>query len=220
MAGNENAVQLKPEVQVFGEHELLDRIAEGKQLYSHCISIRNPDMQMPQHLRHAFKEVLELKFFDVLEGPVADVTNMQAPTEEDAKKVVEFISKTRNKATEYTIHCWGGHSRSTAAALAVLYMILGNEEEAAEYLLNVRPDPKPSPNLTFLTCFDRLLGSNLVAIGTRLQAAFIEQLDHELDVFFPSDGIEELPIAEQEPYANGLLAKAAKTQRGENETDI
>jgi predicted protein tyrosine phosphatase len=203
---------LKPEVEVFGEHELLDRIVKAEKVYNHCISMRNPDMQMPDYLPPAFKEILELEFFDILEGQIPD---KQAPTEKDAKKVIEFVTRTRNEATGYTIHCWGGHSRSTAAALAVLYMILGNEEEAAEYLLKVRPDPKPSPNLTFLTYFDRLLGSNLVAIGTRLQAAFIEQLHHELDVFFPSDGIEELPIADEEPSVHGLFAKAAKLRGGE-----
>jgi hypothetical protein len=98
-------------------------------------------------------------------------------------------------------------------------MILGNEEEAAGYLVKVRPSPKPSPNPTFLTYFDGLLGSNLVPVGRRLQAAFIEQLHHELEVFFPSDGIEVLPVAEEEPCtdcieSHGLLAKATKLRKG------
>jgi predicted protein tyrosine phosphatase len=79
---------LKPEVQVFGERELLDRILKGEKVYSHCISIRDPNMQIPDYLPPAFKEVIELKFFDILEGQVPD---KQAPTEKDAKKVIDFV---------------------------------------------------------------------------------------------------------------------------------
>lgn len=52
-------------VQVFGEHELLDRILKGESHYSHCISIRNPEQQMHDIIPPAFQEVLELKFYDV-----------------------------------------------------------------------------------------------------------------------------------------------------------
>ena len=165
-------------IQVLGENELLHKITKGQTIGSHCISIRNPDMEMPDSIPSAFKKIIELKFLDVLEG-------QQAPQEEDAQRIVRFVTETQKEATGYTIHCWGGHSRSTAAALAVVYMFLGDEEKSARHLLKIRRDPKPSPNLTFLGHFDRLLGSNLVAVGKLLQAEFVEQLSRELAEFFP-----------------------------------
>jgi len=189
-------------VQVFGEHELLDRILKGKRHYSHCISIRSPDQEMPDYLPPAFAEVLELKFYDILED---SASGRKGPTEDDANRIVEFVTRTRQNATGYTLHCWGGHSRSTAAALAVLYLLLGSEGKAVEQLLKVRPDPRPSPNTTLLRHFDKILGSNLLPIGQRLQAEFQEQLRTELTELFPEDGIEELPVVQDAP---GLLARA------------
>ena len=180
-------------VQVFGEHELLDRILKGKRHYSHCISIRSPDLEMPDYLPPAFSEVLELKFYDILED---DALGRKAPTEDDASRIVEFVTRTRRIATGYTLHCWGGHSRSTAAGLAVIYMLVGSEERAADYLLKVRPDPRPSPNTTLLRHFDKILGSQLLPIGQRLQAEYQELLRKELTDFFPEDGIEELPVVQ------------------------
>ena len=47
-------------VQVFGENELLDNVLKGKKLYSHCISIRNPEQEMHPLVREDFDEVPEL----------------------------------------------------------------------------------------------------------------------------------------------------------------
>ena len=82
-------------VQVFGEHELLDRILKEEKVYSHCISIRSPDQEMPEILPPAFAEVLELKFYDVeSEDQLPTQQDKRAPRLTDAKRVVEFVKRT------------------------------------------------------------------------------------------------------------------------------
>jgi len=191
---------LKQEVQVFGEQELLDYLDKGGRVYSHCISIRNPDQAMPNRLPSVFKQIMELKFYDVSdESQLPHSLPRRAPGKKDARRVIRFFKDTKKEATGYTIHCWHGHSRSTAAALAILYMLLGTERAAVEHLVRIRPDPKPSPNLGWLAQFDRLLGSDLVSEGKRLQAIFIEELRKDLIALFPPLGeIEELPAVDDE----------------------
>ena len=197
-----------PEVQDFGEQELLDRILKGGRLFSHCISIRSPDQQMRDLIPSHFTEVLELKFYDVeSEDQLPNYLEMRPPRLKDAKLVIDFVNRTRRSATSYTIHCWHGHSRSTAVALGVLYMLLGSEEQAADYLVRVRPEPKPSPNRAILDHFDQLLGSKLVPYGKKLQDAYIENLRSEiLETLWPEDAIEELPVVDD----GGLLHKAMR----------
>ncbi len=198
-----------PGVQVLGEHELLERILKGEEHYSHCISIRSPDQQMHDLIPESFEEVLELKFYDVeREDQLPDCfADMRAPRLEDARRVIDFVKRTKNRATGYTIHCWQGHSRSTAVALGVLYMLLGSEERAASYLVQVRPEPKPSPNRAILAHFDQLLGSKLVRVGQKLQDRWIEALRHEiLETLRPEGEVEELPVVEE----GGLLRKAIR----------
>jgi predicted protein tyrosine phosphatase len=198
-----------PGVQVFGEHELMDRILKGKKVYSHCISIRSPDQQMHEIIRDGFQEVLELKFYDVeREAQLPDTfADKRAPRLEDARAVIDFVNATRSVATGYTLHCWHGHSRSTAAAMGVLFMLLGSEKLAEDYLVRVRPEPKPSPNGALLAFFDNLLGSHLIPHGQRLQDEFIAGLRRELlETLWPADEVEELPLIEE----SGLLRKAIR----------
>ena len=201
-----------PGVHVFGEHELMDRILKREKIYSHCISIRNPEQQMHDLIAENFDEVLELKFYDVeLENQLPYyIADKRAPQLVDATRVIDFVSRTRSTASGYTIHCWHGHSRSTAVALGVLYMLLGSEKLAADYLVRVRPIPKPSPNKALLAYFDNLLGSRLVPHGKKLQDEYIEHLRQEvLETLWPEDGIEELPVVED----GGLLRRALKARR-------
>ena len=194
---------MKTGVQVFGEHELLDRILKGERHYSHCISIRSPDQQMHDLIPANFEEVLELKYYDVeREDQLPDYfADMRAPRLEDARSVIDFVHRTRNRATGYTIHCWHGHSRSTAVAMGVLFM--------RDYLVRVRPEPKPSPNRAILGHFDQLLGSKLLPFGQKLQDRWLEGLRREtLETLWPEDEVEELPVVEDD----GLLRKAQKAR--------
>ena len=187
-----------PRVQVFGEQELLEHLSKDGMVYSHCISIRNPDQTMPKLLSASFEKIIELKFYDVIDkSQLPERLTKRAPNVKDARRVLKFFKDTRNEASGYTIHCWHGHSRSTAAALAILYMLLGTEKAAAEHLARIRPDPKPSPNLGWLAHFDKLLGSDLVSEGKRLQTIYVEELRKDLLALFPPlSEIEELPVVE------------------------
>jgi predicted protein tyrosine phosphatase len=161
-------------VQVFAEQELLDRIGKGEKFYSHCISIRNPHEEMP-NISSAFKEVLELKFYDITKKDRLPPAEYPLPSQEDVERIIQFVRDTRNSATGYTIHCLHGHSRSTATALGILYMFLGNEVDASRHLRKIHPDTKLTPNLCLLEHFDHFLGSRLVPIGEWMQLAYHEE---------------------------------------------
>ncbi len=95
-------------VQVFRETELVERLESNGHVFSHCISIRNPDQQMPAAIRAAFKSILELKFYDVESadqlGPAQAIKRV--PERRDVRGVVEYFRVTRSDASGYTIHCW------------------------------------------------------------------------------------------------------------------
>jgi predicted protein tyrosine phosphatase len=186
-------------VQVFGEDELVERIQKGETLYSHCISIRNPEQVMPEIIRGSFKGVLELKFSDVTDadqlGPAQ--REKRVPELRDAQSIVDYYNETRRSATGYTIHCWAGHSRSTAAALGILHLMLGSEKKAGERLLEMRPEPVPNPNQKLVEHFDTILGSRLLPVAQELQAKWISKLRQEL--------IDIPPVVEMDGPVEDLL---------------
>jgi predicted protein tyrosine phosphatase len=204
-----------PGVQVFGEHELVDLILKGEKTYDHCISIRNPEQEMPDSIPQRFPWpycLREFKFYDVSDPSQlpASYVEKRIATIEDIRELIEFFRRTRSNARGYTIHCWHGHSRSTAVALAILTMIHHSEEEAMRQLLKVRSDPYPSPNILVLSLFDQELGTNLVPIGKLLQDEYIKGLRESMfEILWPSESIEELPVVDD----GGLLKRAMKMIR-------
>ena len=170
-----------PDVQVFGEEELVSRLEAGGRVLSHCISIRNPNQQMPKVIRDSFEQVLELRFRDV-----EDATHLlpqqanEIVTLEHIRQVITFFNATKDRATGYTVHCWHGQSRSTAVALGLLYMITGSEEEAGQILARVRRDPLPVPLQRIVRYFDELLGCSLTPIAFELRNKWFDKEKREL----------------------------------------
>jgi predicted protein tyrosine phosphatase len=195
------------EVQVFGQRELEFRIRRGKAVHSHLISIGNPatrrnddeDTRLPAYFRDAFDSILRLTFYDVEEKhDLPRDKPKRIPQKRDIRKVIRYVRRTQGRATGYTIHCWGGISRSTAVALGVLYILRGDERTAATELAQIRRHAMPLSRI--VGYFDSLLGSNLASQAQTLRQAQIDELRKELmKTAFPQqndDSLEELPSAE------------------------
>jgi predicted protein tyrosine phosphatase len=190
-----------PGVEIFGQRELVAHLESGGRHYSHCISIGNPgrgfgrpDTVEPPELRRNFRRVLRLGFYDVEEmGHLGTMKPRRIPRKSDVRRVIRFFRRTRGEATGYTVHCWGGVSRSPAVALGILYLITGSEQEAGAILMDIRPGT--GPNLLIVRFFDELLGSRLAAVSEGVRAGRLESMRHELDL--TEDGLlEELPGAD------------------------
>jgi predicted protein tyrosine phosphatase len=219
-------------IHVFGELELADLVHDGFGMPDHLVSIGNPwypwgekepGTRVRPEFRRAFHRVLRLSFRDV-----SDRTHLRhpflarIPEVRDARRVVEFWRRTRHEASGYVVHCWAGIARSTATALALLYLETGSEAEAARLLQEIRPQAQP--NLRLVRCFDHVLGSRLeaaaqVVIQARAAAfaaelaSLLEELPAAEEEFW-----EELPAAEDpgpsggsvEPEPDGLLKPGEK----------
>lgn len=192
-----------PGVQIFGQLELLDRLETGGGHYSHCISIGNPgrgfgrpDTVEPPGLRRHFRRVLRLAFYDVeTTDQLGAMRPRRVPRRSDVRRVIRFFRRTRGAADGYTLHCWGGVSRSTAVGLGLLYLITGSEQEAGGILRRIRPEA--GPHRAIVRYFDELLGCRLTPVSDALRAEKLEKMRRELDL--TADALlEELPGVEQE----------------------
>lgn len=166
-------------IEVYGENELIDSIRRGEKHFSHCISIGNPDQPVPEIIREHFTDLLRLSFYDVPSVEILSPGQIQKiPEIQDAKAVINFYNKTKNIATGYTIHCWQGVSRSTATAMAILYLDGVKEEILKEVLLSIRPEASPHSLLT--SFFDQILNTRLSKIGSEIREEKIKKWEIEL----------------------------------------
>jgi predicted protein tyrosine phosphatase len=168
-------------VLVFSERELRDALKDGAPLPSHCISIRNPDEQLPRAIKDGFVSILELKFYDTDSvdhlGPQQTIKRI--PELRDVKGIIEYVNRTKAKATGYAIHCWEGISRSPAVALGVLYMLLGSESAAESQLRNNRPTARPLSRIVAL--FDQALGCDLSKVSDKIRTDRLVAMKREIE---------------------------------------
>jgi len=190
---------IKP-VLVYGEPELADLVEAGEPLPDHLVSIGNPRVPwkprergtfLRPEFRASFRRILRLSFYDVSDRSRFRVPFLaRVPSRRDARRVVEFWRKTHEEATGYVVHCWAGVARSTAAALALLYLETGDADEAARLLRGVRP--QALPNRLFVRQFDSVLGAGLEEKVLEITKAFAAGYAAELDAL-----LEDLPAAEE-----------------------
>lgn len=181
---------------VFGELELAELVRSGQSLPDHLVSIGNPQAPwvrrepgtfLRPEFRGSFRRILRLSFYDVTDRSRFRVPLLaRIPEPRDARKAINFWRRTRSEASGYVVHCWAGVARSTATALALLYLETGSEAEAGRRLREVRPQAQP--NMLLVRHFDRLLGSTLEKQAWEIRRACIADFAAELDSL-----MEELP---------------------------
>jgi predicted protein tyrosine phosphatase len=128
---------------IVGRHKVLDSINSD---ISGVISINDvgdtspvQDVDIPKLILH---------FDDLWQD-----TAINAPTIYDCQQIVEWA---RNRPNNFLIvHCTAGISRSTAAAIAILFDSSRNIKSTIDYVL--RLVPRASPNTLMLQHFDTLL---------------------------------------------------------------
>lgn len=199
-------------VQVFGETELVEHLESNGHVFSHCISIRNPDQQMPAAIKAAFKSILELRFYDVESadqlGPAQAIKRV--PERRDVQGVVEYFRLTRSNASGYTIHCWQGISRSPAIALGILFLLTQSEKKAAETLMRLKPDARPHQGL--VKFFDEELSCSLSPFNDEIRRQTLDFLRRELSALADA-GLNELSAVDE---PSGLLARARTIRRADH----
>jgi predicted protein tyrosine phosphatase len=159
-------------------------------MYSHCISISDPDESIPAEAVDTFAEVLSLRFHDITSRrDLPQAIRARPPRMRHVRRIVRFYRRTRAQASGYTIHCHAGVHRSTAVALFILYLETGSEQRAAEELLRLKPLPMPNTRLVRL--FDRHAGSQLEQYNTALWTRARDFAAGRVNID-PDDYLEEL----------------------------
>ena len=188
------------EIKVFGQEQLVSLLERGVDTgCSHLISIGNPpkfwkktpDSTMPKIFKKKFKKILRLGFHDI-SNPDVDLKLLNVgriPQMEDCKKIVAFYSENKYQIEGLAIHCWAGVSRSTAAAMALLYLELGSEKAAMEKLAKIRK--QALPNGLMLQFFDEIFGSELIYYRTLIMKQVFRDNKAEFEALFGKD-VEEI----------------------------
>ena len=157
-------------VRVFGRRELVARIQRRQPMVENCcISIAGPEAERVPAMRQelaiiqaAFPRVLSLRFHDTNLCQDDLGRQLTPPSQQDMARIVTFVNETHARSTGYVIHCHAGVSRSTATALAVLFLLGHTEESAVAELRRIRPQAAPLACLT--SYFDDLIGSRLTEL--------------------------------------------------------
>ena len=68
-------------------------------------------------------DVLRLSFDDVYQG------GENCMTDDDARKIAEFVNRYKDVAEQIVIHCGAGVSRSAGVGSALAFVLNGNEKE-------------------------------------------------------------------------------------------
>ncbi len=124
-------------------------------LVKHLISIGSPGEEPPEGFTQVSHR-LRLEFDDMA-APEDDPEYVLA-TSEDIRKVIDFVPVISQDGGNVLIHCQAGISRSSAVALTVCAVLLGEgkEEEALAHVLEVRSIAVP--NLWIVELADEALG--------------------------------------------------------------
>lgn len=123
--------------------------AEKRSDVCFLISIGEPHDHPPAGYAYV-SEKLRLLFSDTVDA--------SGPTENDVRQIIDAAQPLVNRSGRVLIHCQAGISRSSAAAV-ILYAILlgeGNEAQAVSRVVTQRPIAHPNRRMIELA--DRLLG--------------------------------------------------------------
>ncbi len=177
---------------VFDAGETLNGDPDGTR-FPHVISMGDPDSTPPPGLDN--RRSLRVLCHDI-DWDTQGLEGLTYPAPEHGAAIIEFgrevisQARERNERQSVLLHCRAGISRSTAAALMLLYLdetreevtIAVNrdaetnepEERAAQRLLTERP--KALPNRSLLRFADEQLGSGLSQVGEEIHKAWAEKV--------------------------------------------
>ncbi len=174
-------------IQIFGQEELVEHLRKGRPVYSHCISINNPECtcpgdprcSTPPEIESAFSSILHLEFWDENDiENLASFNNKRMIERDDIEQVLNFVKNENESASGFTLHCWRGISRSASIALGLLQFILRDEHRASDFLIGIRRNAMPLKRAVLL--FDEVLGSNLSDYKNTVFRARMKALRNEL----------------------------------------
>lgn len=139
---------------------------------THVVSL--VDVGFPRHhqaIHFRNRETLLLHFDDT-----DNANDPRGPKLEHAKKMLHFFHRAQETNGSLLIHCHAGVSRSTASALAALFLDIGDVAEAGKRLLTIRP--QACPNELLLNHFDKLLNLNgkFAAVGNKIAIDWINRM--------------------------------------------
>jgi predicted protein tyrosine phosphatase len=136
----------------------------GPKFFQHIVSIgnpldTNPANMPPPSLGSQQGRVLRLVFRDV-KPPYKD-----HPTTEHIQRIIDFAPGIKESPGNILIHCNAGISRSSAAAIILLYCLLGDEQEALKAMYEARAPHSRQllyPHEDMLLFADNIMGSSLL----------------------------------------------------------
>ena len=174
---------------------LTGRTRAGKVLCRHdtpvgyIVSIGPTDSAPPSGYGASSAAKLRLVFNDI-EQEVSP-KGSHGCTWDDVTKLISFYEGVKKKPVDTLIHCEAGISRSSAAALVLLQMLVGNEQLAVTHLVGVerccaerkfrsnndRDSIRPNRRIVWIAdqllgCSGRLLAANHEAFGHRYSGEF------------------------------------------------
>ena len=183
-------------IQIFSIYKINDVIENQGRLYSHCISIFDPNENLfSLSENHSFQKILTLKFHDI--STRADMTKDMRPLPPNRrliKKIVNFYSKTSDIASGYTIHCHAGVHRSVATGLIGFYLMRQNEKWAMNELLKIKA--LPLPNKKMISLFDQMYDTNLTSVTEELYTRCRDFLESRIEIN-RDDYLDELDVVEE-----------------------
>ncbi len=150
----------KIEILSLAETDLLLSSSRGASVRN-VISIGDPGSPEPRELHAHDRNVLRIECKDVFPED-KEVEEGAIPRKHHVERIMEFGSNLREGGHAILIHCHAGVSRSTAAALILLYrgMQAPDEETAVRELLRLRP--QALPNKFLIQHADSIMNSNLL----------------------------------------------------------
>lgn len=117
---------------------------------THVLTLLDPFESMVYHPDHTC-EIKRLSMFDIESDDYPG-----GPTVELVQEIIDFGKSLDKDTTRLLVHCYAGVSRSTAAALVILYMMYKRDiRQAMLKLKEIRP--RAAPNTLICSIADSLL---------------------------------------------------------------
>ena len=117
-------------------------------------------------------DVCRVKFDDVEKGEENCIT------ENDARKILNFVERYKNKVSHIVVHCEAGVSRSAGVCAALMYILNGSDMEIFD-------NPKFCPNMT---CYRTVLNEYFKEIDEK---EIKGKEEHNIEVWKKENGLDD-----------------------------